>query len=85
MYNLLISKESSDTLLQSIYNKWTEDLGVDVKETWKAILSVTYKLTTNENKLKQLNQIIKHFPNGTHVYTIQQSSSTGGPGPLGGP
>ena len=41
MYNLLISMESSDTLLQSIYNKWTEDLGVDVKEKWKESLSLT--------------------------------------------
>ena len=32
MYNLLINVENSDTLLENIYNKWTEDLGVDVKE-----------------------------------------------------
>ena len=49
MYNLLISMENSDTLLQSIYSKWTEDLGVDVKGKWKESLSLTYKLTTNEN------------------------------------
>lgn len=49
MYNLLISSENSDTLLEKIYNKYTEDLGAEVKEKWKECLSLTYKLTTNEN------------------------------------
>ena len=29
--------------------KWTEDLAAEVKEKWKECLSLTYKLTTNEN------------------------------------
>ena len=43
------SKENRVTLLENLYNKWTKDQGVDVKEKWKECLSLTYNLTTNEN------------------------------------
>lgn len=49
MYNLLVSRENSDELLQNIYSKWAEDLGDNIKAKWKKCLSFTYKTTTNEN------------------------------------
>ena len=49
VYNILIKKEGSDQLLEDIYNKWTEDLGYNIKDKWKDCLTLSYKITTNEN------------------------------------
>ena len=49
IYNILMTADSSDTLLQNIYNKWTIDLNIDAGIRWKECLHLTNKITTNEN------------------------------------
>ena len=76
-YSTLIKAESSDELLQQVFNKWNRDLnGVDAGEIWKECLQMTNNITTNENlRLIQYKLMTRIYYSRDKIHKFDSTSS----------